>query len=472
LNDYNFDFKDITIMWTINTLKNIVCNWDSLDDVQAEVFLTYMNQRFPPDVFQSHLDKRRRALENAAASKKLLDGAVQSFPDVVNYHSLNLDGDNGFGGLSGFAIVFTAGGEGERLRLSLLEKGVPADSLRDFTKATYPLKGFYEDFGALQINLAMVCRICRQYNIDIPVIVTTGPEGSVTDRVIPAILRKHNDFGLPHVKVVSQDERLHFTVDEKIAVRFEGGAPYPITQPDETGGPLMKLKQKVGSGGINSGCNDGNINNIYDINHIDNINNIHNIDNIDNINNISTLQWLSGLGCEKLLIVQGTAIYEPKMLAFMSAAARGHDCVGVGIPRDNFGPKDPFGTFVCIDRGGARSVCIVEQDIRNDETRSIRDRNTGAYLPFNTGFYAVDRNLLENNDLPDYATPPKEVLPGLPRSPKIGYAATDILPLAKRPLILTVSPDMYAVIKTAEDLETMSETAVRFGLRPPAAPHA
>ena len=456
-------------MWTINTLKNIVCNWDSLDDAHAEAFLAYMNQRFTPDVFQKHLDKRRRALENAAASKKLLDGAVQSFPDVVNYQSLNLDGDDGFGGLSGFAIVFTAGGEGERLRLSLLEKGVPAKSLRDFTKATYPLKGFYEDFGALQINLAMVSRICRQYHIDIPVIVTTGPEGSVTDRVIPAILRKHNDFGLPHVKIVSQDERLHFTVDEKIAVRFEDGVPYPVTQPDETGGPLMKLKQKVCADGINNdgnGSNMNNINNIYDINNINNINDINNVDNINSINNTSTLQWLSGLGCEKLLIVQGTAIYEPKMLAFMSAAAKGHDCVGVGILRDDFGPKDPFGTFVCIDRNGARTVRIVEQDIRNDETRSVRDKSTGAYLPFNTGFYAVDRRLLEYNDLPDYATPPKEVLPELPRSPKIGYAATDVLPLAKRPLILTVRPDMYAVIKTAEDLETMSEMAARFGLRP------
>jgi hypothetical protein len=447
-------------MWTTDTLKSIVCNWDSLDEAQAKSFLTYMNQRFTPDVFQKHLDNRRRALENAAASKKLLDGAVQSFPYVVNYQSLNLDDDDGFKGLSGFAIVFTAGGEGERLRLSLLERGVPAKSLRDFTKATYPLKGFYEDFGALQINLAMVSRICRQYNIDIPVIVTTGPEGSVTDRVIPAILRKHNDFGLPHVKVVSQDERLHFTVDEKIAVRFEDGVPYPVTQPDETGGPLMKLKQKSGSGGINNYGNVSNVNNIYDIN------NINDINNVNNINRISTLQWLSSLGCEKLLIVQGTAIYEPKMLAFMSAAAIGHDCVGVGIPRDNFGPKDPFGTFVCIDRNGALSVRIVEQDIRNDETRSIRDKSTGAYLPFNTGFYAVGRRLLENNDLPDYATPPKEVLPNLPRSPKIGYAATDVLPLAKSPLILTVRPDMYAAIKTAEDLETMSETAARFGLRP------
>jgi hypothetical protein len=179
----------------------------------------------------------------------------------------------------------------------------------------------------------------------------------------------------------------------------------------------------------------------------------------------SILRWLADLRCEKLLIAQGTAIYEPRMLSYMAAAAKKHDCVGVGIPRSGFDKKDPFGTLVEREKNGKRTVCIIEQEIRNDETTTITDKDTGAFLPFNTGLYAVDRKLLEDNCLPDYATPPKEVLPGLPRSPKIGYAATDILPFAKNPLILTVSQDMYAVIKTAEDLETMSETAVKFGLR-------
>ena len=412
-------------MWTIDTLKSVVCNRELLDESAAGEFLALMNQRFPPNIFNDHLDKRKRAIENAAASKKLLDGAAQAFPDVVGCQSLNCS----FEDMAGFAVVFTAGGEGERLRLSLLDRGVPAASLLDFTKATYPLKGFYEDYGALQINLAMLGSICRKHGLDIPVIVTTGPEGSITDRVIPQILKKHNNFGLSHVKTVPQDERLHFTVDEKIAVQVTDGNPYPVTQPDETGGPLMKLKQKTG------------------------------------IDDISILQWLSSLGCEKLLVVQGTAVYEPKMLAYMASAAKGHDCVGVGIPRSSFDAKDPFGTFVSIDKDGRRRVCIVEQDIRNDVTRAITGKDTGAYLPFNTGLYAIDRQLLEDSGLPDYATPPKEVLPGIPRSPKIGYAATDILPFAKHPLILTVNPGMYAVIKTAEDLETMSETAVRFGLR-------
>jgi hypothetical protein len=37
--------------------------------------------------------------------------------------------------------------------------------------------------------------------------------------------------------------------------------------------------------------------------------------------------------------------------------------------------------------------------------------------------------------------------------------------MANRPLILTVSQDMFAVIKTVEDLEAMTTTAARFGLR-------
>ncbi|MDR2728071.1 MAG: hypothetical protein LBB56_02985, partial [Chitinispirillales bacterium] len=271
--------------------------------------------------------------------------------------------------------------------------------------------------------------ICSKANIDIPVIVTTGPQGSITHKVIPEVLKEHKNFGLKNLRVIGQDERLHFTPDSQAAFQIINGRPIPVTHPDETGGPLMKLKQKPDT------------------------------------NTQSVLEWLASLGCAKILAVQGTAIYEPAMLSLMAAAANGHDCVGVGIPRSAFEPEDPFGTFVTIEKNGSLTTCIIEQDIRSDVTRSVKDEKSGAFLPFNTGFYAIDCKLLEEHDLPDYATPPKAILPGLPRSPKIGYAATDILPLAKRPLILTVEPDMYAVIKTAEDLETLSETAVRFGLR-------
>ncbi|GBU20218.1 hypothetical protein R80B4_00094 [Fibrobacteres bacterium R8-0-B4] len=406
--------------WTLKTLTDVVYNRESLQDSRVDVnavnaFVELMNRRFPPSVFSDQLSKRRRAIENAESSKKLLDGAVQSFPDVLDNRSVK---NSSLSDLSGCAVVFTAGGDGERLRLSLIERGVPEESLRDFTKATYPLKGLPNNFGALQINLAMVSAICREQGIDIPVVVTTGPAGSITDRVIPEIIDKHNNFGLPNVQVIPQGERLHFTQDERIAVRLTDGNLSPAIQPDETGGPLMMLRRR-----------------------------------------------LSSINCEKLLIVQATAVYEPKMLASMAAAAQGHDCVGVGIPRASFDNNDPFGTFAAIEKDGRRTVVIVEQGIRNDETRSIIDSRTGAYLPFNTGLYAVDTKLLMDNELPDYATPPKEILPGILRSPKIGYAATDLLPLASNPIILTVSPDSYAVIKTADDLETLSEAARRFGLK-------
>jgi len=411
--------------WTIDTLKRNIYNAESLDTAQTDSLLDYMNRHFPPKVFQEHLLKGKCAVENAKNAKHLLEGALQSFPQVLNHSAL----ESGLTSLNGFAVVFTAGGEGERLRLSLLNKGVSADDLRDFTKATYPLKNFYKDFGALQINLAMIGWICSIAKIDIPVIVTTGPQGSLTHSVIPKVLKEHNNFGLKNLRVIAQDERLHFTSEDKIAIQIVDGRPIPVTNPDETGGPLMKLKQKP------------------------------------NADTPSALEWLASLGCAKILIVQGTAIYEPRMLSLMAAAAKEHDCVGVGIPRTSFEPKDPFGTFVTVEKEGGSKTCIIEQDIRNDATRLVKDETSGAFLPFNTGFYALDCELLLKESLPDYATPPKEVLPGLPRSPKIGYAATDILPLAKQPLILTVESDMYAVIKTAEDLDTLSETAIRFGLK-------
>jgi len=405
-------------IWNINTLTDAVYNRELLQDSRADVvdaFVELMNARFPPSVFSDQLNKRGRAIENAESSKKLLDGAAQSFPEVSESQSVS---DCSLNDLAGCAVLFTAGGDGERLRLSLIERGMPEESLRDFTKATYPLKGFSNGFGALQINLSMVSRICRDYGIDVPVIVTTGPAGSVTDRVIPEIIDRYNNFGLSNVQVIPQGERLHFTNDERIAARLTDGKLSPVVQPDETGGPLMALRRR-----------------------------------------------LSSISCEKILIVQATAVYEPIMLAEMARAARGHDCVGVGIPRSGFDPKDPFGTFVTIEKGGKRTVCIIEQAIRNDETRKITDSRTGSYLPFNTGLYAVDANLLRDNELPDYATPPKEVLPDIPRSPKVGYAATDLLPLASNPVILTVSPDSYAVIKTADDLDILSEMALRFGLQ-------
>ncbi|NLD99018.1 MAG: hypothetical protein GX640_04025 [Fibrobacter sp.] len=411
-------------IWTIDSLQRCLNNSENYTDTQKMKLIEFLNQNFKPSVYNEHLQKRRAALRNMTNSKSALQNAAQHYPQTVNWKDINPSTDS----LKGFALVFTAGGEGERLRLSLLKKGIPASMLEDFTKATFPLPDFFDNFGALQTNLAMVASFCNTIRMDIPVIVTTGPQGTITAGVIPEILRKNNNFGLKHVLVIAQDERLHLTIDEKIACTEISGELRPLTQPDETGGPLMKLKQ------------------------------------IPDTSGISALDWVEELGCNKLIVVQATALYDLRLLPIMAQALGNHDCLGVGILRTEFPPKDPFGTFVTITRGDKPETLILEQDVRNDETRTIKDQSGQFYLPFNTGFYAFGTELLKNNNLPDFATPPKEILPELPRSPKIGYAATDLLPLASNPVILTIEQDMFAVLKTAEDLEQLSILGKKFGL--------
>jgi hypothetical protein len=142
-----------------------------------------------------------------------------------------------------------------------------------------------------------------------------------------------------------------------------------------------------------------------------------------------------------------------------------HDGLGVGISRTDFPEQDPFGTFVQIEHNGTQKLIIVEQEVRNTATRSLKDVTKKMFLPYNTGFYAFDLTLLENHDLPDYATPPKEVLPGIPHAPKTGYAATDIIAFAHNPGVLTIPPESYHVIKNADDVIRLSTLGKRFGLQ-------
>ncbi|KMQ49893.1 hypothetical protein CHISP_3180 [Chitinispirillum alkaliphilum] len=410
--------------WNIDSLAPRVERFGLLDEKQRNQLVEQMNRHFPPPVFNWQLERRRKALENSEKGKKLLSDAAQEFPPFMPWQNVSFSPES----LNGYGVVFTAGGEGERLRTSLLARGADPHSLKDFTKATYPLENFFQDFGALHINLALIASFCKKNNLDIPVIITTGPKGSITERVIPRILEEKEYFGLKNVRIVAQEQRLHFTKDEKIAYTVENNTPNPVTQPDETGGPLMILKQKPDT------------------------------------KNLSCLEWLETLGCSKIILAQATAIYDQTMLPLMAQAAKQHDCIGVGVLRDQFPPDDPFGTFIAVKKNSDKKTCIIEQAIRNEITRNIKDPKNKFFLPFNTGFYALDCNLLKESDLPDYATPPKEITPELPRSPKVGYAATDILPMANNPLILTIDPKMYAVIKTAEDLTRLSQAARDFGL--------
>lgn len=411
-------------LWSIESLEQKVNDFNKLSSDEQQNFLEYMNAHFPPEKFEHQLSMRQSAIKNMDNAKNTLNGTEQLFPSFIEAHSINATPKS----LCGFALVLTAGGEGERLRLSLQKNGVDPSKLVDFTKATFPLPNFFENFGTLQINLAMISDFCKSIGYDIPVVITTGPKNSVTERVIPEIIRKFNNFGLKHIRVISQDERLHFTNDGTIAFTIENGKPVPVTQPDETGGPLMKLKQPSGA------------------------------------NNESVLDWFEALGCSKTIIVQATALYHQDLLPKIAEALGEHDCLGTGILRNDFQPKDPFGTFVTLKKGSRVSTQILEQDIRNETTRTIKDSSGKFFLPFNTGFYAFKNQLLKNNTLPDYATPPKEILPELPRSPKVGYAATDILPLANDPVILAVDPSHFKVLKAAPDLEALSEFGKTFKL--------
>jgi hypothetical protein len=409
--------------WSISTISSLVADFSTFTPSQQQRILLFMNEKYPPALTEEQLKKRSAALSQMNRYRTLLEHATQQFPECIHIDSIR----ENIATLRGFAVVFTAGGEGERLKNSLLAQGVSSDALTDFTKATYPLPGFFGEFSTLAINLVMLSALNKNYDYAIPVVITTGPEGSTTAEVIPRLMERYDNFGLEHLRVVPQEERLFFTSDEKIVMQREEIDLQPVTHPDETGGPLMRLKKKDTSGRC-------------------------------------ILDWFASLGCDKTLVVQGIALYHRTLLPKMAGALGSHDCLGVGIRRNAFPPEDPYGTFVTLSEGETKTTIIIEQDVRNDTTRMVKD-DTGTYhLPFNTGFYAFQNSLLDNNDLPDFATPPKELRPDLSRAPKIGYAATDMITLAKNPVILTIESGMFRVLKNADDLERLSALGKEFGL--------
>jgi hypothetical protein len=411
--------------WTLASLASIVEEFDTLPQERRKELLLLMNSRFPPALYEKHRARRRNALLQIGRTREALSHAIQLFPPFIPASGITADA----AALRGHSVVFTAGGEGERLKTSLMQRGVSEKELHNFTKATYGLPGFPGGFGTLQINCAMVAALCRDSGIDIPVIITTGPEGSTTASVIPELITRHNNFGLKHLQVINQEERLFLNNDECIVLHEVDGTLQPITHPDETGGPLMKLKQP---GVLPGGA--------------------------------SILEWLEGLGRGKTIVVQATALYDKTVLPLMASALGTHDCLGVGILRDAFPATDPYGTFVSLKTDTRTVTTILEQDIRDDRTRSITDPTGRFFPPYNTGFYAFHNRLLRDNDLPDFATPPKELRPDLPRAPKIGYAAIDVITLAKDPIILTIDPTLFGVLKNADDLERLAEMGRRFGL--------
>jgi hypothetical protein len=410
--------------WTKAEAQCCVYNFGSLIDAQRTSLLDFLNAHFPPAVYRQHRARQQNAVRNTEHGKSLLSGAEQKFPRCIRKSEMSGTPAD----LTGYAIVLTAGGDGERLRASLRELGASDESLRDFTKATFPLPGLPQGYGSLQANCAVIADLCRHSGLPVPVIITTGPAYSATAKVIPETLQSYGNFGLANIRTIAQDERLHLTAEGLIVAVCEGDLARPAVNPDETGGPFVKLSAPGEHG------------------------------------EPSAIEWLRSFSCKKIIALQATGLYDPSVILAMAAAGKQHDCVGVGILRTTFPPSDPFGTFVIVKRDGRESLAIVEQGIRNDATRGLTDETGQYHLPYNTGLYVFDTELLAGNALPDYATPPKEILPSLPRSPKIGYAITDIMPLAHSGAVLAVEPDSYENIKSAGDLPKLAALAQRFGI--------
>jgi hypothetical protein len=411
--------------WTHTTAAPCIEGFDRLDTAQRDALLAYLNRYYPPAVYERHRSARANAQRRAEALRREVATASAQYPPFIDKEQIHADAD----ALSGCAVVITAGGDGERLKQSLVARGTPAEALTDYTKATFPLPGLPAASSTLELTLGMIADISRRSGIDIPVIVSTGPRGSTTARIIPHRIAAHDAFGLCDCTVIAQHARLHLTTDDKIAVHTTPQGPRPVTHPDETGGPLMRLKEPAGEDQTRS-----------------------------------ILTRLHERGITRLLIVQGTALYEPTLLYTLAHISRDHDAVGVGIRSRHKADIASLGTFVSLYKDGTHLLRILDPHHRDDTIDSLTDPTGTWYLPCNTGLYACHIDTLAHGALPDFCTSDKEILPHLPRAPKAGYAATDLMRLAHTPVVFVTEPESFAVIKTVEDLPRVAAAARRFAL--------
>jgi len=169
-----------------------VCTIWLLIDAQRTSLLDFLNAHFPPACIGSIVRGSKTPFATTEHGKSLLSGAEQKFPRCIRKSEMSGTPAD----LTGYAIVLTAGGDGERLRASLRELGASDESLRDFTKATFPLPGLPQGYGSLQANCAVIADLCRHSGLPVPVIITTGPAYSATAKVIPETLQSYGNFGL------------------------------------------------------------------------------------------------------------------------------------------------------------------------------------------------------------------------------------------------------------------------------------
>jgi len=409
-------------LWNKDTASKYVFEFNKYTNEFKEKIIDKLNSSFSLKVYYENRKRQLNAIKNSEKTKKMLLNVKQKYPPVLDFSQISKDMSN----LSDCAFILTAGGEGERFRESLIRKGFINKDYNNFTKATFPVPNFPKNYGTLQINLLLIKYFCEKSRLNIPVIVTTGPALSKNSQIIKKVIEENDYFKLDNLKLLEQNQRLHLTCDGKIVFKIENNNVYPVTNPDETGGPFIKLKEKM------------------------------------SFQDKSYLEWLKSLRCKKVIALQATAIYDPQIILAMASVSENYDCIGVGVLRTNFKQNDPFGSFVSIVKRKKEKIFIVEQDIRNNITMELKDSSNKFYLPYNTGFYVFDIDFLLKKDLPDYATPPKEILPNIPKSPKIGYAATDYMPLAEKGAVLAIPHDSYSVIKNAEDLYNIWQIAKKY----------
>jgi len=407
--------------WDKEKLQQSVWNYNDYDFSRQKAIEKYL-QNVSFEEFCKQKQQKADAVKNSRDAKNALFGTEQKYPQCLDYSQIRADLQD----LKNYAVLITAGGEGERLRLSLEKKGYSKTDLKNFTKATFPIPNTKFKFGALEVNLKMIAELSAALGYEIPVIITTGPKNSDTDKIIPQILEENSNFGVKNLKVIAQNERFHLTNDDKIVFETDGENVKPVTNPDETGGPIVKLLEAQKDGE-------------------------------------SILENLKKTGAKKIIVLQGTAVYSKRIIPIIATAGLNFDGLGIGILREKFLQDDPYGTFVLVKNHDNYNLRIVEKDVRTLRTYEIKDEN-GKFLPYNTGFYVFDVGMLKNIQMPDYATPPKVILDGIEPSPKIGFAATDIIAFAKKPAVLTICGDDFRVIKNAEDIDGLAQIIKKFGL--------
>ncbi len=402
--------------WTKDLANKWVLDFEDFSDEKKQIVLEYLNDKIPHSEYLSQNKKRKDALGVLEESRKVLSDVKQVFPPCLSKSEIEFKHSD----LEGCLIFLTAGGDGERLKQSLIDQGISEEELSGFTKATFPLPDYPNQYGALQVNLMLIAQISKKHSINIPVIVSTGPEGSQTAELIPQIMKENNDFGLKFLKVIQQGERLHLTNESKIVIKETDNGFIAAVNPDETGGPIMSLKNE--------------------------------------------LDLIRKLAVNRVILLQATGLYDPDTIFYIATAAKHHDCLTIGVTRQQFPESDPYGTMLLIEKDQKKQMLILESQVINTQTRQLRHPHNNSFLPYNTGIYAFDVELLQKGDLPNYASPAKEIAPGIPPAPKVGYAATDLPTFANNPGVLTLDPESFAVIKNADSLAHVAKLGQKYGL--------